>query len=150
MIKGLPTLQLLLPWLFFSESPMVKQSMQQRPKRLWLNPANFQKEKSWIIVPGLVSVQGWSLSPHQCLTEGFRMVAKASRQSDCPPIYQIIPQRTFFSFREWNQSWLTSRCPRAASRQTQTGSSEPLLKMNLLTPFCGGWTAAKSTSALTV
>ncbi len=59
-----------------------------------------------------------------------------------------IATSAFLSLGESSQSWRTSRCPRAASRQTQRGPSEPAAKTSPLLPFGVGWIAANSTFEL--
>jgi hypothetical protein len=58
-------------------------------RRLWPSPACFQVKKSQIIIPGLVSMQGPSPSPHCNLSPRVQMMAKASKRSAIIPVNQI-------------------------------------------------------------
>jgi hypothetical protein len=63
-------------------------------------PADFQAEKTKIIAPGPVSVEGRSNGLRQRLIRRLLMAAKASRRSVSLLIRRIRLRRTFFGFRE--------------------------------------------------
>jgi hypothetical protein len=111
-----------------TKSWVAKLAMQLRSRRLWLSTNWFQAAKVQIIVPGLISMQGWRPNPHCRLRPGLQIATKTWRQAATCPISHIMPQLTFFSVRWWSRSWLDFHCPRRALRQSVLGSSEPTTK----------------------
>ncbi len=127
------------------ESPAVKPSKQSTTRRLWPGPGNFYTKMVWMVIPELVSVQGWCCSPHRCLSPGLQKMAKKLRWSTNHSICQILPQLTCFCIGERSQSWQASRCPRKASRADGMGLSKKMLpKASPLLLFSARWTAAKN------
>ncbi len=137
---------LLSPPLFGHLSGSVKPLTKSSWRRLWLGSSRFSSRKVQVVIPGLVSLQGWWPSPYRNLSPVSQWWR---RHQDDPPLFyllNIIPADFLLASRA--KSELASlHCPRRASgfRAIQT-----MPRTRSSKPFGSGWTAAKSTSAAVV
>jgi hypothetical protein len=109
-------------------------------------PADFQAEKTKIVAPGPVPVEGRRNGLHRRLIRRLLMAAKASRRFVSLLIHQYSYGGHFSVSERRNRSRQTFRCPRAALRRTWRGSLEPALKTGPPPPFGSKWTPANNTS----
>ncbi len=133
---------------FCIESPMVKLLTQSASRMLRPSPWWFLCQKVWIVIPGLVSIQGLCCNPCHHFSPGLQKGLKAERWSATHSIHQIASQQTCFCVKEQSQSWLAYCCPRKSSPAGME-SCKSLPKTRPLPPLGNRWTAAKSLSEST-
>ncbi len=129
MTKRLPTLRLLHLPLFRKSGGETISAV--NTKKLWLSSWCFPSRKS----PNCHPRTGF------CTGRSTKSTSKPLSRSPCRRKVSLCLFTAladfFFSSRGQSLSWLTSRCPRTASRQVQRGSSEPVPKMSPPIPSGG-------------
>jgi hypothetical protein len=105
-------------------------------------PADFQAEKTKIIAPGPVSVEGRRNGLCQHLIGRILMAAKASRRFVSLLICRIWLQRTFFSFREVKSKPADLLLSQGSLKTNLEGVARTSSEMGPPPPFGGRWTTA--------